>query len=203
LIDDGYKTNIIAKNSGNNLITEKPIDFVWFPGLSVSQKQKSISSLHNAARKDGINNILEISTKSDQSIGRKLSSFNLTMKLPNGRYCSVEAAFQSSKVFEYGGPFLDLLISPGREIKKDIRLKESGKLIKFIFFNDEWKLEPKTAFYDWLYINALNSNSIFTKEIIKYDAFTDIEFNPSKSINCQARSAALFVNLYRKEVYSK
>ena len=28
-----------------------------------------------------------------------------------------------------------------------------------------------------------------------YDAFTDIEFNPNKSINCQARSCALFLAL--------
>ena len=29
----------------------------------------------------------------------------------------------------------------------------------------------------------------------EHDAFTDIEFNPKKSFNCQARSCALFVAL--------
>lgn len=33
---------------------------------------------------------------------------------------------------------------------------------------------------------------------MKYDGFTDIEFNPEKSINCQARAAALFVSLSRR-----
>ena len=28
-----------------------------------------------------------------------------------------------------------------------------------------------------------------------YDAFTDIEFNPERSLNCQARSAALYRSL--------
>ena len=28
---------------------------------------------------------------------------------------------------------------------------------------------------------------------MEFDAFTDIEFNPNKSLNCQARAAALFV----------
>ena len=31
-----------------------------------------------------------------------------------------------------------------------------------------------------------------------YDAFTDIEFNPDKSLNCQARAAAMFVALNRE-----
>ena len=36
------------------------------------------------------------------------------------------------------------------------------------------------------------------EELIDYDAFTDIEFNPQKSINCQAKSAALFVGLVKQ-----
>src|SRR5258708_4970548 len=32
---------------------------------------------------------------------------------------------------------------------------------------------------------------------VNYAGFTDIEFNPSKSINCQARSCALFVSLMK------
>jgi len=52
-----------------------------------------------------------------------------------------------------------------------------------------------TAFYDWLYITALNQNQGLAKEILRFDAFTDIEFNHKKSINCQARAAAMFVSL--------
>ena len=35
----------------------------------------------------------------------------------------------------------------------------------------------------------------------KFAGFTDIEFNPSKSINCQARSCALFVALIKRELF--
>ena len=35
------------------------------------------------------------------------------------------------------------------------------------------------------------------EEILNYDAFTDIEFNPKKSLNCQAKAAAIFVGLSR------
>ena len=31
--------------------------------------------------------------------------------------------------------------------------------------------------------------------LLKFDAFNDIEFNPEKSFNCQARSCALYVSL--------
>ena len=55
-------------------------------------------------------------------------------------------------------------------------------------------------FYDWLYINSLNRNKKLSLEILNYNAFTDIEFNHKKSINCQARSAAIFVSLCKKGI---
>lgn len=81
------------------------------------------------------------------------------------------------------------------EIKRDERLKTSGELIGFNYNDVTWELEPKTLFYDWIYINSLNRNKNLSIQILDYDAFTDIEFNQEKSINCQARSAAIFVSL--------
>ena len=34
--------------------------------------------------------------------------------------------------------------------------------------------------------------------LYKYAGFTDVEFNPHRSINCQARSAALFLSLMKR-----
>ncbi|WP_295671641.1 extracellular solute-binding protein [uncultured Haemophilus sp.] len=51
--------------------------------------------------------------------------------------------------------------------------------------------------FGWEFFEKLKS------EIVKYDAFTDIEFNPKKSINCQARSAALYVWLFRNNMIDK
>lgn len=181
------------------------IEFKWFPGMSVSQKQKSINSLHDIAGiKHRISSILEISSKSDIDTGIKLSAFNLmiTTKKFNQTF-SVESAFQSSKVFENGGPYIDLLKVTSREAKKDMRLKNSGRLTGFKFCGTEWPLEPKTMFYDWLYINALSKNEVLSSDILKYSAFTDIEFNPDKSINCQAYSAALFVALQKRGILEK
>lgn len=111
---------------------------------------------------------------------------------------SVESAFQSSKVFEHGGPYKDLLLVSSRQAKKDDRLKNSGKLIAFQIDGKTFSTEPKTYFYNWLYINALHLHDDLSEKVLYYDAFTDIEFNPQKSINCQAEAVAIYVSLHRQ-----
>jgi len=180
-------------------VKAKWIQFVWNPGFSIQQKQKNVTALHWAAKRIKIDPILEVSTKSESEIGRRLSAFNLTFTYLGSKY-TVEAAFQASKVFEKGGPYLDLLQLSGREIKIDERLKNSGLLKAFLFDETRWELEPKTAFYDWLYLNALMQNSELSMNLLQFSGFTDIEFNPQKSINCQAKSCALFVSLYEQNL---
>ena len=70
----------------------------------------------------------------------------------------------------------------------------------FEFFGEEFPSLPRTAFYDWLYINALQQNEHLAKKLLSFSGFTDIEFNPEKSINCQAHSAALYVSLVNSGV---
>jgi hypothetical protein len=52
--------------------------------------------------------------------------------------------------------------------------------------------------YDWLYINAIYPHREWLVRLNRYAGFTDIEFNPERSVNCQARSCALFVSLMTK-----
>lgn len=175
----------------------KQIEFAWHPGLSASQKKKSVQSLHDSARNSlSIDDILEISTKSESESGVALSAFNLKFTTRKNKLTlSVESAFQGSKVFALGGPFIDLYEADSKSAKIDQRTKTSGNLIGFSFFGTEWPTQPITAFYDWLYINALTKNPDLAKELARHEAFTDIEFNPEKSLNCQAYSAALYVSL--------
>lgn len=191
-----------GKNIGVNIVN---CEFKWSAGFAKSQKQKSICDLHKSYLDDNKDSkILEISSSSPDELGVKLSAFNLMIKNQNNEeICSVESLFQSCKKFENGGPYKDITTKNSREAKKDIRLKNSGNLLCFYYKNKEWPLEPKTLFYDWIYMNALNQNKNLKEEIIKYDAFTDIEFNPKKSINCQARSAALYVWLFRNNMIDK
>ena len=183
----------------------KDIEFLWTPGFSISQKQKSIKDFHANISKTfncSIDKILEISTKSNVKLGVELSAFNLNFK-KNGIFNSVEVFFQSSKIFELGGPYTDLLNFSSRIAKTDKRLRESGELKSFLLFDQEWPLEPITYFYDWIYINALYQNKNLEKELLNYEYFTDIEFNPKRSLNCQAHSAALYVSLYKKNLLEK
>lgn len=191
----------VAERYESSFVKEKEISFEWFPGFSVKQKQRSIDSLHENAKKQDITlKLLEISSKSTDELGVALSAFNLIIKAKNGKQFSVETAFQASKVFQNGGPFSDLYEKTSKEAKKDPRIKNSGELLYFQFFSRKWELEPKTLFYDWLYINALALNKDLADSVINYNAFTDIEFNPQRSINCQARSVALYVSLYNENL---
>jgi len=186
---------------GKSLVREFSVEFKWHPGLSVSQKQKSIQSLHQAAKKRiQKQNILEISSKSETESGRLLSAFALSFVLKNGVKTTVECAFQGSKVFKNGGPFIDLYGTDSRAAKKDQRIKDNGPLIAFSLENEEWPLSPLTCFYDWIYIHALHRNVKLSSEVLNYEAFSDIEFNPAKSINCQASSVARYVAMRKRGI---
>ncbi len=188
----------------DSLIEKIQVEFKWHPGLAVSQKQKSIESLHNAAQEQlGLNNILEISSKSKVDLGVSLSAFNLSLTNKDNIKAPVEVFFQGSKVFTQGGPFTNLYQKTSREAKKDERLVESGDLIEFDFDDQKWPLSPSTIFYDWLYCSALEQNRPQAEALLDYHAFTDIEFNPDKSINCQAASAAIYISLVKKDLITK
>jgi hypothetical protein len=188
----------VPVENGNNFTYSMPVDFKWHPGLSVSQKQKSIRSLHEAASLRLNGEILEISSKSEIELGRKLSAFTLELLLSSGEPCTVECAFQGSKVFTNGGPYSDLFGLESRAAKKDDRIKNSGNLIAFKFEEDLWPLDPITCFYDWIYINAVHQIPELSRSLTNYAGFSDIEFNPKKSLNCQAQSAARYVALHKR-----
>ncbi|BBE31760.1 hypothetical protein OSSY52_19010 [Tepiditoga spiralis] len=183
-------------------LEKKEVEFEWNPGFSIVQKRKNIESLHKNAKKIGINKILEISSKSESQLGIQLSAFNLKIRTSKGRF-HLENIFQSSKVFENGGPYNDILYLTSKDAKKDERLKSSGKLRYFKFDGEKWDLIPITAFYDYLYFNALLESNIDFDLLLEYEAFSDIEFNHKKSYNCQAEALSKFMNLYKNHKIPK
>ena len=181
-------------------VTTEPTEFDYYPGFALSQKQKCIESLHLSfiSKDRGFEGLLlEISTKSKQSLGVCLSAFHLLYRCKDGQKRPVENVFQSGKCFSNGKQYQEILELPAAEAKRFTALHTSGDVVSFRLEGEEYPIEPKTFFYDWLYVNALYQNQELANEVIKYRAFTDIVFNPAKSINCQARSAALFVGLYQ------
>lgn len=187
----------IPEVDGPLLVRTEYVEFEWFPGLSITQKHRSIDALHASARERlGLGAILEVSTKSRHALGSGLSAFNLMLTTDaHPRRLSVECAFQGSKVFEHGGPYRDIFDSTSRDAKRDARLQGSGRITGFRLGHVDWPLEPRTAFYDWLYLSALLEHDEMHDEILGYQAFTDIEFNPERSINCQAYTVAMYASL--------
>lgn len=193
----------IPSNDPQKLVENVSIEFVWHAGRLPTDKQKNVTAIHEAARLKGYPHILEVSTKSKEEIGRRLSAFNLKVQTPLG-LLPIEAVYQGSKVFEHGGPYTDLIQKTSLEAKTDSRLKSSGPIIGFNYFGQEYPAEPKTAFYDWLYLSALAPHQDFLKKrMMIYDGFTDIEFNPLKSVACQARTCAILVSLLKMNVLDK
>ena len=177
-----------------NFTGKTVIPFATSGGSGLGQAPARMQSIIPGAR------VLEVSSRSEEELGVRLSAFNLMMTWGNGARISVESAFQGSKVFEQGGPYRDLWGKSSRDAKRDPRLRSSGGIVGFQFGDKRFASEPKTFFYDWLYIHTLaqEENAALAEGILAYDAFTDIEFNPKRSINCQAEAAAIFVSLSRR-----
>lgn len=175
-------------------------EFQWNSGLSAAQKKKNVAALHQAfVARFPEKKVLEISSKSSEDLGVKLSAFNLTKFVPSlGKAVPVECVYQGSKVFAVGGPYTDLYTATSRAAKGDDRLRQSGELRRFSFEGKEFPLKAGSAFYDWLYINALMEHPELSEPLLGYDGFTDIEFNPNKGVACQANAAALYVSLHRQ-----
>ena len=186
----------IPLGTPKHLVEEVQVGFQWNPGFAPIQKKKNVAALHASAAKKGLVPLLEVSTKSEEMLGQQFSAFNLKIETDIGEI-SLEAAYQGSKVFEKGGPYIDIYSKDSRGAKKDTRVRDSGPLKCFDYFGLEWPLIPKTAFYDWLYLSALRPHQNLFKYLDAYKGFTDIEFNPQKSINCQARTCALLVSLLK------
>ena len=183
----------------NNQILKDEIEIKWESGFAYSQKQKNIVTLHQAictkfnTTKD---QVLEVSTKSPLELGKMLSSINLKFKV-NDREYFFESVYQSSKVFSNG--LLGVIHHPEWIELESFDAKKASQslnlpLIEFNFNSRVFPLEPKTMFFDWLYISCIHQLNI--KFLIeKYLYFTDIEFNPSRMISTQAQALCKYKNL--------
>ena len=182
---------------GRQLVQEQLFEFPWSSGFAESQKKKNVAALHSAARRNGIGHLLEISTKSSEKVGQRLSAFSLKARVGDRLY-PLESVYQGSKVFETGGPHVEIFSMSPKEAKRFIREENRGQLARFELEGKEYPLIPENAFYDWLYIRSLLDHAEWIKDNIQYEAFTDIEFNPAKQINCQARAFAEYLSLLRR-----
>lgn len=181
----------------NGKYKELLAEFEYFSGFAKTQKYKSRDSLHNKIKEKYPNaRILEVSTKSqDKELGQRLSAVNLTLN----NY-ALETVFQSSKIF-YDSHlmqevnFKHLLYEKPLVAKREVRnfksINKTARLIKFKYNDKIYNINPKSYFYDYIYILALIESKLGDK-LVDYDIFTDIEFNHKKSFNTQARACAIY-----------
>lgn len=181
---------------GDGKVIRRDFEFVWNGGLSVTQKRRNIRALHQSVEDSTGQTVLEVSSKAEVELGRNLSAFNLRS---DGVY--LECIFQAAKRYENGGPFVDLLQATPRDAKTNERHRYYGNLVSFSKDGIEWPLEPRTAFYDFIYVTAVVENYGRDLDLSEYEWFTDIEFNPNKSINCQARALAEYKLLKEKNLF--
>lgn len=151
--------------------------------------------MHDAATKMGIGPLLDISSKSQDPLGKALSAFNIEVELWSGRHVRLEVAYQASKVFERGGPFRDLLALEPKQARRDPRLRSSGQLLGFDLEGVPFPSFPVRAFYDWLFVRTLADRPEIVSRLRAFSGFTDIEFSPKRSVNSQAHAIAAVVAL--------
>lgn len=182
---------------------EVHVNIDWFGGFALSQKRKCQIGLHqNFLAAYPNEKVLEISSSSLMSIGARLSAMHLNKRTKKG-ITTVESAFQSSRIYSDGvrtvGPFPDCLFLPGKECKKIVKERSMGMHSYKYVFDGMTFYAPDfhiSEFYDFLYLNALlePENEEVRDLLLEggYTAYTDLA---TKSLNCQARSAAIFMGL--------
>lgn len=191
------RANRIGFISTKGGIEERTYNFEWFMGCSIAQLRRSIRSLHSEIRKSGYDKVIEVSTKSEDEIGRKLSPFNLMVSI-NGERLPVESYYHGSKVFDDSGVNVRLTecehMKPckTKQFVRETVKERNLKLVGFETNDKKFELSSKGMCFDYLYILGLTQNEDLADYIMKKDVFTDLMFKREKGIGCQARSCALY-----------
>ena len=138
--------------------------------------------------------ILEVSSRSPDSLGRQLSAMNLRAADDPQRR-PVEAVYQAAKIYGAGGPATPA--RSGYEAKRiDRERRRHGPLAGFEHAGRRWPLDTGTAFYDWLW--ARSALAAYGPKIIErlqeYDGFTD-QFHRPGARACQAKTAAIVAGM--------
>ena len=188
---------VFGASSAEPWFTETNIHFEWTRGQHYTRRQLCADALYLEAENVlGVSDILEVSTYSRSLLGQSLSAMNLTFFEGSYAQRTVEHAYQASKVFAMGGPFLDILqYDNPRNAKRDPRLTTSGRMMGFDLGRLRLDVSCGSSAYDAIYIAALGQNQHLIDDLSRYRYFTDIAFNPQTMLATQARSLAIAVSL--------
>ncbi len=140
-------------------------------------------------------NLLEISSRSGDPLGRDLSAMNLPAAGdPRGRV--VEAVYQGAKCYGAGGPDPRGLQSGYAAKKRDRERRREGPLGGFEHEGRRWPAETGSAFYDWLWTRSALARwgEALIERLQRFDGFTD-QFHRAGAVACQAKTAAMVAGM--------
>ena len=182
--------------SGYPYCREQPVTFTWIKG----SKRQNIRAVHDAVHTtDPDVSILEVSSASVQPEGEAVSSLRLLLRLDSvAQDVPISTVFEAAKVFEHGGPFVDLLTCAPSKVHKDTRLRTNGKLLRYSLEGSEYPIEPHPdSFFEWLYCRALKQFPEKAAQLSRYNAFSDIAAaaDSKKYYGDSSRAAAIYVGL--------
>ena len=227
--------SVVNWKPGMRAFEEREITFEWHLGMSWQQKQKSSKSMLEQLELQGYNPI-EISRRSeDMEFGVQLSAFNLKINNKNvenifqaykvfndgGPYydllevdpksakndCRIQTKDSKKPCQTYNVAYKNKEFFTDENICDYCRTRQDRELIRFESKKAKWAKEPKSMFYDAIYIAALLQNKQLSNKLVEFNAFTDIEFNQKTPyatlkgpFNCQARSCAIYSTLKQAKI---
>ena len=172
----------------------------WFTPL---ERPPFVTEHHHPAGPPAGLRVLEISSRSQDQLGQRLSAMHLRAAGPDGdRGLPVESVYQAAKCYGAGGPD-ERPSRNGFDAKRHDRERQSaGPLRGFHHRGTFWPAASGSAFYDRLWIQAAAAAGA-RGELTRYDAYTDQFHRPGRTLACQARSAAMLVGLDRARELGK
>lgn len=122
----------------------------------------------------------------------------LTLMIPSlKKEFSITNILQACKVFEKGGPYIDLFGTSPKQAKEDERTKTSGEIIHYMLEKKQYPSRPDDLFLIWLYFLALKEHPLLSAKICQYDGF---ECTWNEDI---AKALCLYVSLSKNKKIQK
>ncbi|QDH13284.1 hypothetical protein E3E12_02650 [Formicincola oecophyllae] len=207
MFDDGERDLGVA----GFLVRPVVLSFEWQGWQSPEEKRANVAALHKVAREQGIERILEISTKSPDPLGAVLSPFNLRCWVESAMgllETSFESLWNGSKLYEgkgpFGtGPFPELYqMAPWESLKDQRNSARVNGLPCGV--EVEGRRYPVVAGYDYLYclVAAPALTGPQWRALESCQGFTEITLAPEASLTCQAGTVALMLALHRRGLLS-
>ena len=167
---------------GNAFVKYHSIQFSW---NSRNNGDETISDAFiNRARKRFSNEVLDLSSNSKNELSKRISARHLTIQKND----------EEEKV-------IDIFNKSRLEVEEE---KEGGRFKvqqnAYEYEGEHWPSWPRSAFYDFLCVQALNQQEDVHEELLEYQLFSDLRSVAGMKNIYHAGSVALFVSLKKRNL---